>query len=285
MPSKVTKSSVVDVPAQSGDRHEPERERQRAQAEARRRLTRASPPRAFRPGPAGRAQNGGVSDRRAAGVTWVSRPNGLSQLREQVADVGRGLVGHVAAGHPPERIHPAPGLHERDAHEIAPALPGAAREGDEGAERGQVAGGVIHDLGGEMERAAEPAAESLLVGEAAHRLDQRLEAAPLAPRPRVAIGGERDVDDPGPEPRDLLGGEAEPGERAGTVGLGEDVGAARSARAAGRRPRPGGDRARRSACRARSRSRATAGSAGAAPTRAARPPRARRACARPRGPR
>src|SRR5262249_61684536 len=68
--------------------------------------------------------------------------------------------------------------------------------------------------------------ESLRLGgvEAARGLYQRVEPAPARPRAFVAIGAKRDVNDTGPDARDLLGSEAERSDGARSVALHKHVG-------------------------------------------------------------
>jgi hypothetical protein len=91
-------------------------------------------------------------------------------------------------------------LRERDAHEPAAAFTCAARERDHGAERHQVAGEVV-DRGHRVElRAGFLSREQLAlpVGDAAHRLDDGIEAAARCPRSFMTESAERDADDAGP---------------------------------------------------------------------------------------
>ena len=77
---------------------------------------------------------------------------------------------------------------------------------------------------------SEPNASRFGVVQSACGLHQRVEAAPLRPRPFVAIGAERDVDDPGPHFCDLLRAEAMRRDCAGPIALNENVGVAHQRR-------------------------------------------------------
>ena len=90
-------------------------------------------------------------------------PEGAVARREQITDGGQCLIHDVSATDTAERIDPTTGLHQRDANEIAAALPRAPRERDERAERRQVAGRVIDDLRGEVLRAIEPSAKPSVI--------------------------------------------------------------------------------------------------------------------------
>src|SRR5262249_567178 len=129
----------------------------------------------------------------------------------------RGRVGHQVlhvvegkiAGLPtvrgaPESIDPPSRLGEGYADEIASTLPRATAEGHLSPEGPRVARAGVYHRGGERRRPVRPHRRALLVGHAAHRLDDGLEAAPLAPRPGMPEGGERDVHDAGTEPGDLF---------------------------------------------------------------------------------
>src|SRR5579885_1023157 len=83
---------------------------------------------------------------------------------------------------------------------------------------------MIEGLRGERLRFATPRGLRLGGVEAGRGLHQRVEAAPFRPWAFMPVGGERDIDDPWAEPRDLAGAEAESRERAGPIALHEDVG-------------------------------------------------------------
>ena len=106
----------------------------------------------------------------------------------------------------------------------ASALGGAALERRHRGERHQESGAVIERLGRQRLGLARAERLRLRVVEAVGVLHQEVEAAPVGPRPFVAIGADRDADDAGPQLRRLLGAEAVLGDRAGPVALHENVG-------------------------------------------------------------
>ena len=118
---------------------------------------------------------------------------------------------------------PLPDARERDAHQPAAALAARARERHADAEGHQVAADVV-DRRNRQELRLAVLAEALR--DAAHRLHDAVEAAPPAPRAALAPRGERDADDARPQRGERLGREAARGERAGAVGLREDVASA-----------------------------------------------------------
>ena len=85
---------------------------------------------------------------------------------------------------------------------------------------------MVEGLAGQGTRLIHAHGAAALAGDAGHRLHQAVEAAALAPRPRVAEGRERHVDDAGPELGHRLGREAVSGDGAGPVALAEDIGLA-----------------------------------------------------------
>ena len=99
---------------------------------------------------------------------------------------------------PPDQ--PAPGLRQRDPHQPAPAFLRAPGQRHHRAERHQVAGQVVDRRDRIELRTRRRAGEQLALaaGDAADRLHHGVEAAARGPRPDVAEGAQRDVDDAGP---------------------------------------------------------------------------------------
>src|SRR5712692_10839139 len=144
-------------------------------------------------------------------------------VRDEILDRLQREIAGAPAVDAPEGIDPAPGLGQRHADEVAAALARAAGERDERAEGGEISRAVVHDLSGQVLRPIGAHGKAVLVGHAAHGLDDRLESSPLVPRASVAEGGKRHADDAGADLCQVVGGEAEAGERAGSIGLTEDV--------------------------------------------------------------
>ena len=169
----------------------------------------------------------------------AGRPACRSSIDQRSSSSGVNSFGtslQLGLGHLAPVDQPAPGLGQRDPHQPASALAGPAGERDHRAERHQVAGQVVDRRDRVELRARLLAGEQLALaaGDAADRLDHRVEAAARRPRPDVAEGAQRDVDDAGPQFGQLLGREAALAERARAVALREDVGLADQARAGSR---------------------------------------------------
>ena len=181
------------------------------------------------------------------------RPKPEVAVLETVAHVVEAGIGAGEAVDASERTQPVAGLGERDADVPASALVRAAGERRHRGKGHEIAGAVIERL--RRQRLRRFGAGGLRLGdiEAVDVLHQRIEAAPARPRPFVAVGAERDVDDAGPDARGLLRAEAVGGNRAGPVALHEDVGVAQQAgerrAAVGVAQVDGGRRACRGRCR------------------------------------
>ena len=115
-------------------------------------------------------------------------------------------------------------LRQRAAHVPASALGGAALERRHRRECHQESGAVIERLGGQGLRLVQAERFALCIVEAVGVLHQRVEAAPVRPRPGIAVGADRHADDARPQLRSLLGAEAVLRDRAGPVALHENVG-------------------------------------------------------------
>src|SRR5580704_12521317 len=83
---------------------------------------------------------------------------------------------------------------------------------------------MVELLGGEGLRLALPESFGFRGVETARGLHQRIKTAPSCPWAFVAIGAERNVKDPGPQPRNILRAKAMPGDRAWPIALHENVG-------------------------------------------------------------
>ena len=142
--------------------------------------------------------------------------------------VGLRQLGHALAGlDGAEAGQPVRHLDQRHAHQPRAALLDAAGEAHHGAERAEIARDVVERLDRQVARLGERALRGREAGDVLH---DRIEAAPVGPRARMAIGADADADDAGPELGHALGREAARGHRARAIALGEDVGLAQQAR-------------------------------------------------------
>ena len=87
----------------------------------------------------------------------------------------------------------------------ATALARLARLRHHRAERHQVAGGVIEHLRRQFLRPVDAGGLPFGMVETGRGLHQRIETAAFRPRPGMAIGRQRHVDDAGADPRRVLG--------------------------------------------------------------------------------
>src|SRR5262249_30085297 len=117
---------------------------------------------------------------------------------------------------------PVRDLDQRHAHQPRAALFDSSREADHCTKGGEVARNVVVGLHGKIARLVERA---LGRGEAGDVLDDRIEAAPVAPWTLVPVGADVDADDPRPELGQALGREAADGKRSWPIALDKDVSA------------------------------------------------------------
>src|SRR5712692_11776691 len=174
----------------------------------------------------GGARPEGGRFRQARGGLDVAEPaERRVHVRDEVLDGLQREIVCPPAFHAAETIHPAAGLSQRYANQIAPALTRTASQGDERSEGGEISRAVVHDLSGQVLRPIGADGEPVFVRHPADGLDDGLEPSSLAPWAGVAEGGEGHAYDAWAQLCQLLGGEAETGKRSRTIGLAEDVGA------------------------------------------------------------
>src|ERR1700684_2610968 len=99
---------------------------------------------------------------------------------------------------------PPPGLRQRHADMPTAAFARLARFRHHGAERHQIAGGVIENLRRQFLWAIDAGGHSLGMVEACRRLHQRVETAAARPWSHMAVSRERDKNDAGIDPCGLL---------------------------------------------------------------------------------
>src|SRR5262249_19094446 len=140
-----------------------------------------------------------------------------------IAEVIEAGIRTTEAVHAAELAKPVAGLRERDSNVPATSLRSTARECRHGRERHEVAGGVVEHLCRERSRLARTASLRFRGIEAPRRLDQRVEPAAARPRAFVPVSAERNVDDAGPDPCDVLRAKTERGNGARPVTLHKNV--------------------------------------------------------------
>ena len=124
---------------------------------------------------------------------------------------------------PAEIPKPPPGLRQRDLDVPASAFTRLARFGHHGAERHEIAGGVVEHLRGQFLRSIDAGGLSLGMVESGRGLHQRVEAAPLSPGTCGTIGRQRDINDAGIDARGILRREAEASHRLRPVALRKNI--------------------------------------------------------------
>ena len=189
----------------------------------------------------------------ATGAMWRRRPNGVSDTNinscSRCAGNSGGQVASCAALTRGNAASQRPACASDTRTVVAAATAGAPTKGDHRAERSQVAGGVVERIRGSKARSA---VDSVFGGDAADRLDDAVEAAPVAPGPAVAERADRDVHDARPSGDNLF----DPKPRAASEPAGSPAKRRRHVGSIARAASPGPhstDPARWNACRGRCR--------------------------------
>src|SRR2546430_3432515 len=134
------------------------------------------------------------------------------------------ILGFKSVDDPAEIPQPSSGLRQRHPDLPASALARLARLRHHGAERHEVAGGVIEHLRRQFLRPLDAGGLAFGVIETGRGLHQRVKSAALRPRPGMAVGRQRYINDAWVDPCDVLRREAEGGDGGRPIALRDDIG-------------------------------------------------------------
>ena len=179
------------------------------------------------------------------GPRWRTSPHGVGETSAPAVGVGDG---RARDGRRPSSSRPRPSSHAAvrasdsvdrptSRPRVAPAL-----QGPQGAQRQQVAGGVVEQLARQRHRPIGAGGGGALGGDAGRHLHQAVEAPPLGPRAGRSVGRQAGHDEARAAARPARPAVAEPAQGAGPVAVHD----ARRRRRRAPRTRPGRRRRRRS---------------------------------------